>query len=80
MRAAMKAYQDGVADALRIDDHVIKDEYLHLDGIMKGGEVELRLYECVFSFIDDINTLLFDKHNYHQHNHIHLDYQTIYYI
>ena len=62
MRGAMKAYQDGIADALRIDDHAIKDEYLHLDGIIEGGEVELRLYEDVLSFIDDIKTLLFDKH------------------
>ena len=57
IRAAMKSYQDGIFDALKIDDHVIKDEYLHLDGIKKGGEVELRLYEDVRQFLDDVNVL-----------------------
>ena len=58
MRGAMKAYQDGVFDALKIDDHVVKDEHLHLDGIKAGGEVELRLYEDVYQWFDDVRELV----------------------
>ena len=63
MRAAMKSYQDGIADALRIDDHVIKDEHLHLDGIKDGGEVELRLYEDVRQWLDDVTVLVTEKYD-----------------
>ena len=57
MRAAMKAYQDGISDALLINDHVIKDEHLHLDGYKEGGEIELRLYEDYHQWIDDVIVL-----------------------
>jgi len=60
MHSSMKAYQDGIFDALKIDDHAIKPEYLHLDGIKKGGEVELRLYEDMIQFLDDVKTLALD--------------------
>ena len=62
IRSAMKAYQDGVADALKIDDHVIKDEHLHLDGYKDGGEVELRIYEDVVQWLDDVRVLVFDAY------------------
>jgi len=57
IRAAMKAYQDGVCDALKIDDFVIKDEHLHRHEIKEGGEVELRLYEDYRSWLDDVVVL-----------------------
>lgn len=57
MRAAMKAYQDGVFDALLIDDHVVKPEYLHRADVIPGGEVELRLYEDYRGWIDDVKVL-----------------------
>ena len=62
IRGAMKAYQDGVADALKIDDHAIKDEHLHLDGIKEGGEVELRIYEDVRQWLDDVAYLVLEKY------------------
>ena len=62
MRAAMKSYQDGVFDALRIDDHVVKDEHLHLGEYVKGGAVELRLYEDVEQFLDDVVVLVRDRY------------------
>jgi len=63
MRAAMKAYQDGVFDALLIDDHAVKDEHLHLDGFIKDGEVELRLYEDYHQWIDDVIVLTKEVYN-----------------
>ena len=57
IRAAMKAYQDGVCDALKINDYAIKDEHLHRHEIKTGGEVELRLYEDYRSWIDDVMVL-----------------------
>ena len=57
IRAAMKAYQDGVCDALKIDDSVIRDEHLHRHGIVEGGQVELRLYEDYRAWIDDVMVL-----------------------
>ena len=57
IRAAMKAYQDGICDALKIDDYVIKDEHLHRHDVKPGGEVELRLYEDYRSWIDDVMVL-----------------------
>lgn len=57
IRAACKAYQDGVFDALKIDDSAIKPEYLHREGIIKGGQIELRLYERYIEWLDDVITL-----------------------
>ena len=57
IRGAMKAYQDGVFDALRIDDRVVRDEHLHRAGIMEGGQIELRLYEDYRAWIDDVMVL-----------------------
>ena len=57
IRAAMKAYQDGVCDALKIDDYVIKDEHLHRHEVRPGGEVELRMYEDYKAWIDDVIVL-----------------------
>ena len=56
MRAAVKAYQDGVFDALKLDDQIIRDEYLHRAGIKKdaGGEIEFRIYEDYRQWLDDI--------------------------
>ena len=62
MRGAMKAYQDGIFDVLRIDDSVIKPEALFQDGIIKGGEVELRLYEDVRQWLDDVIYLATEKY------------------
>lgn len=55
MRAAMKAAQDGVFDALKIDDSNIRDEFLHRAGL--GNCVELRLYEDWQSWLDDVIVL-----------------------
>ena len=63
IRAAMKAYQDGVCDALKIDDYVIKDEHLHRHEIKPDGEVELRLYEDYKQWIDDVIVLSSEKYN-----------------
>ena len=57
IRAAMKAYQDGVCDALKVDDRIIRDEHLHRHGIKDGGEVELRMYEDYKAWIDDVIVL-----------------------
>jgi len=57
MRAAMKAYQDGIFDALLINDFAVKPELLFQDGIVQGGEVELRLYEDYRQWIDDVIVL-----------------------
>jgi len=57
IRAAMKAYQDGVFDALKIDDSAVRDEHLHRDAVVPGGRVELRLYEDYRGWIDDVMTL-----------------------
>jgi len=57
IRAAMKAYQDGVFDALLIDDSTIRDEHLHRAGVADSGRVELRLYEDYRGWIDDVMIL-----------------------
>ena len=62
MHSSMKAAQDGVFDALKVNDHAVKDEYLHLDGIKEGGEVELRLYEDVIQWLDDVKTLALETY------------------
>lgn len=39
-RAACKAYQDGIADALKINDyHFITSDYFHKDNPVKDGKV-----------------------------------------
>lgn len=62
MRATVKSYQDGVFDALKIDDHSVKDEHLHLDGVKENGEIELRLYEDVRQWLDDVFILTVDRY------------------
>jgi len=62
MRGAMKAYQDGIFDVLLINDHVVKDEHLHLDGYKDNGEIELRLYEDWQQWIDDVIILTKEKY------------------
>lgn len=57
IRAAMKAYQDGIFDALRIDDSAVRDEHLHRAEVVSGGQVELRLYEDYRAWIDDVKVL-----------------------
>ena len=58
IRATMKAYQDGVFDALRVDDYAVKDEFLHrASEIIPGGGVELRLYEDHQAWLDDVIVL-----------------------
>ena len=63
MRAACKAYQDGVFDALRVDDSIIKPEAIFQDGYIDGGEVELRLYEDPRQWLDDVIQLLAKNHD-----------------
>ena len=63
MRGAMKAAQDGVFDALKIDDRAIFDEFLHRGDTKKNGEVELRLYESYIQWIDDVVVLSSSKYN-----------------
>jgi hypothetical protein len=62
MRAAMKACQDGVFDVLKIDDSAIKPEALFQDGIVDGGEVELRLYEDWRMWLDDVRELTVERY------------------
>ena len=62
MRAACKAYQDGVFDALLVDDSVIKPEALFQGEIVEGGEIELRLYEDCMQWLDDIIALAKEYH------------------
>ena len=57
MRAAMKAAQDGVFDAIQRDDSIVEDELLFRADVVKGGAVELRLYEDCRQWIDDIIAL-----------------------
>lgn len=57
IRSAMKSYQDGVFDALKIDDRAVRDEHLHRRGVKDGGEVELRLYEDYRAWLDDVIVL-----------------------
>ena len=57
MRATMKAWQDGIFDALSSDDSAIKDEYLHRVSAKKPGHVEMRLYESYEMWLDDIITI-----------------------
>lgn len=44
--AALKAYQDGIASALRVDDSTFNEPRIHFGEPVKGGKVVVRIGEA----------------------------------